>query len=173
MDGKSLDITAEKRAQLRNLFPEVFSEDKIDFKRLQQALGEDTFVKGEHYELSWAGKSDARAEVQKQTAATLIPDPKNADLTDPKNVFIEGENLEVLRVLQKSYFGKVKMIYIDPPYNTGNDSFVYPDDFAERRKEYQERTDIKDTEGYLNKQDLWKTNAKENGHFHSVWLSRN
>ncbi|MBK9249833.1 MAG: site-specific DNA-methyltransferase [Ignavibacteria bacterium] len=86
-------------------------------------------------------------------------------------MFIEGENLEVLRVLQKSLFGKVKMIYIDPPYNTGNDSFVYPDDFAERQDEYKRRTGITDENGYLNKQDLWKKNTKENGQFHSVWLS--
>jgi adenine-specific DNA-methyltransferase len=86
-------------------------------------------------------------------------------------VFIEGENLEVLRVLQKSYFGKIKMIYIDPPYNTGNDSFVYPDDYSERSDEFNMRTGITDENGFLNKQDLWQKNNKENGRFHSVWLS--
>lgn len=172
MDGKSLAITAEKIAQLRELFPEVFSEDKIDFQRLQQALGEDTFVKGEHYELSWAGKSEARKEIQKQITATLIPDKSNnTNLDNAQHIFIEGENLEVLRVLQKSYFGKIKMIYIDPPYNTGNDSFVYPDDYTERQDEYKKRTGITDEKGFLNKQELWKKNSKENGQFHSVWLS--
>ena len=86
-------------------------------------------------------------------------------------MLIEGENLEVLRVLQKSYYGKVKMIYIDPPYNTGNDSFVYPDDYTETLEGYQRRTGERDASGFLNKQSLWKKNSKENGHYHSVWLS--
>ena len=88
-----------------------------------------------------------------------------------QNLYIEGENLEVLRVLQKAYFGKVKMVYIDPPYNTGNDSFVYPDHYSETLKEYQTRTQQTDENGFVNKQTLWKKNTKENGQFHSVWLS--
>ncbi len=371
MNGKSLDITAEKLAQLKALFPEVFSEDKIDFQRLKQVLGEENMVKGEHYQLSWAGKSEARKEIQRQTTATLVrseelgirgeelgflpliptpltptpltPEPSTltkpltkqlilrendykilsgldslaeshaidkkdlylyaiisqrgdiwTDFTDEKgrrfypveysrrarpqlnrgiypifgdsqrlisrignaidtiqrtefpkgggirqfverlrgdkqitqwlieiveelgfrdeelglglelgirgeelgisplapessplikpltpnpsplitsHFFIEGENLEVLRILQKSYFGKVKMIYIDPPYNTGNDSFVYPDDYSEKQDQYKKRTNSTNEEGFLNKQDLWKKNTKENGQFHSVWLS--
>jgi adenine-specific DNA-methyltransferase len=86
-------------------------------------------------------------------------------------MLIEGENLEVLRVLQKSYYGKVKMIYIDPPYNTGNDSFVYPDDYSETLDEYQKRTGEKNEAGHLNKQSLWKKNSKESGQYHSAWLS--
>jgi len=86
-------------------------------------------------------------------------------------MLIEGENLEVLRVLQKSYYGKVKMIYIDPPYNTGNDSFVYPDNYSETLDEYQRRTGEKNEDGYLNKQSLWKKNSKESGQYHSAWLS--
>lgn len=171
MDGKSLDITAEKIVQLRALFPEVFSEDKIDFARLKETLGEETFVLGEHYELSWAGKAEARREIQKQTTATLIPDKEGSvNASASENIFIEGENLEVLRVLQKSYYGKIKMIYIDPPYNTGNDSFVYPDDYAERLADYNKRANLTNGEGYLNKRDLWRKNTRENGHFHSVWL---
>lgn len=172
MDGQSLNIPEERIEQLRQIFPDVFSEGKIDFNRLKAALGENVLFPGEHYELSWAGKADARREVQRQTTATLIPDVEGSvDFENAQNIFIEGENLEVLRVLQKSYFGKVKMIYIDPPYNTGNDSFVYPDDFAERQEDYLKRTGAKDEAGYLNKQDLWKKNSKENGQFHSVWLS--
>lgn len=172
MDGKSLDIRADKLAQLKSLFPEIFSENKIDFQRLKNVLDEDVFVENEHYELSWAGKNAARKEVQKQTIATLIQDKNNGiDLQKPQNVFIEGENLEVLRVLQKSYFGKVKLIYIDPPYNTGNDSFIYPDNYSERQNTYKKRSGIADENGYLNKQDFWKKNTKENGQFHSVWLS--
>ena len=86
-------------------------------------------------------------------------------------MLIEGENLEVLRILQKSYYGKVKMIYIDPPYNTGNDSFVYPDDYSETLDEYQKRTGEKNQAGFLNKQSLWKKNSKESGQYHSAWLS--
>lgn len=172
MDGKSINITEELKAQLKALFPEIFSEDKIDLQRLKVSLGEETFVQGEHYELSWNGKTEARKEIQKQTTSTLIPDINNSiNFDTAQNVFIEGENLEVLRVLQKSYFGKIKMIYIDPPYNTGNDSFIYPDDYAEREQDYDKKTGKKNVLGFLNKQDLWKRNIKENGHFHSAWLS--
>lgn len=172
MDGKSLDVVTEKLIHLKSLFPDIFAEGKIDLQRLKEILGEEVFVQNEHYELSWAGKSDARKEIQKQTTATLTPDRSGSvNFGSTQNVFIEGENLEVLRVLQKSYFGKIKMIYIDPPYNTGNDSFVYPDDYSERRDEYQKRTGIIDENGFLNKQDLWQKNNKDNGRFHSVWLS--
>ena len=172
MDGQTLDITAEKIAQLRAIFPELFSEGKVDFARLKEFLGEHVAFPNEHYELNWAGKAEARREIQKQTSATLVPDKENSvNFGTTGNVFIEGENLDVLRVLQKSYFGKVKMIYIDPPYNTGNDSFVYPDDFAERQDEYNKRTGKANGEGYLNKQELWRKNTRENGQFHSVWLS--
>lgn len=171
MDGKSLDVRAEKIAQLKTLFPEAFSENGINWQRLQLLLGEDTFAQGEHYELLWAGKTEARKEVQKQTTATLTPNDAFAEQQGSTNLFIEGENLEVLRILQKSYFGKVKMIYIDPPYNTGNDSFVYPDNYTEKQDEYRKRTGISNKQGWLNKQDFWKKNTRENGQFHSVWLS--
>ncbi len=172
MDGKSFDNTAEKIAQLRAIFPEVFAEDKVDFARLQAVLGESVVSPNEHYELSWAGKAEARREIQEQTTATLIPDKeKSVNFGTTRNLLIEGENLQVLRVLQKSYFGKVKMIYIDPPYNTGNDSFVYPDNYAERQDEYNERTGITNGDGELNRQSLWRKNSRESGQFHSVWLS--
>ena len=124
IDDKSLNISASKIEQLRQLFPEVVAEGKVDFQRLRDILGDDEVVfHKEHYELNWAGKSEARAEIQKQSSATLIPDTDGITAEDCGNIFIEGENLEVLHVLQRAYFGKVKMIYIDPPYNTGNDSF--------------------------------------------------
>ena len=155
MDGKSLDIVTEKLGQLKGLFPDIFAENQIDLARLKEILGEEVFVQNEHYELSWAGKSEARREIQKQTTATLTPDRSGSvNFGSTQNVFIEGENLEALRVLQKSYFGKIKMIYIDPPYNTGNDSFVYPDDYSERSDEFNKRTGITDENGFLNKQDL-------------------
>ncbi|GAK61472.1 site-specific DNA-methyltransferase (Adenine-specific) [Candidatus Vecturithrix granuli] len=172
MDGKSLNITIEKLKDLKQLFPDVFSEDKIDWERLRQTFGEEVFVSNEHYELSWAGKMEARREIQKQTTATLTPDPeRSVNFESSDNIFIAGENLEVLCVLQKSYFDKIKMIYIDPPYNTGSDSFVYPDDYAEHRADYERRAGIIDEHGLLNKHDLWKKNSRENGQFHSVWLS--
>lgn len=172
MDGKSLDVAEDKKKQLKQLFPEVFTEDHIDFEKLKLAMGEDALAGTERYELTWPGKYEAFKEIQKQTTATLIPDREGSvNFDNSENIFIEGENLEVLRVLQKSYYGKIKMIYIDPPYNTGNDHFVYPDDYAERLDEYQKRAGIKNDEGFLNKQDLWKKNTKENGQFHSVWLS--
>jgi adenine-specific DNA-methyltransferase len=174
MDGKSLDLNQTLLNILKAHAPEIFSEDKIDYDRLKMALGEDIFVQGEHYELSWAGKTAARQEIQQRNTATLrlkdqIKDKNHTQTA--KNIFIEGENLDVLRTLQKSYFGKVKMIYIDPPYNTGNDSFVYPDNFFEKQADYKRRTGITDEDGNLNKSDFWKKNTKENGQFHSLWLS--
>lgn len=170
--AQSLDLTTERLEQLKKLFPDALSEEQIDFNRLKAALGDSTVQTSERYELSWAGKSEARREIQKRTTATLRPDTANGVNWDTtQNLYIEGENLEVLRTLQKAYFGKVKMIYIDPPYNTGNDSFVYPDDYTERLKEYRARTGLTDEAGFVNKQDMWKKNTKENGQFHSVWLS--
>lgn len=175
MTGHSLDITADNIARLQQLFPDVVSEGRVDFERLRAALGAaDALVPTgpEHYELRWAGKADARREVQRPTTATLLPDPaRSVDFDTTGNVFIEGENLEVLRVLQRGYFGKVKMIYIDPPYNTGSDSFVYPDDYSERREDYEKRSGQRDENGFLNKQDLWKKNTRESGQYHSAWLS--
>lgn len=172
IDGKSLNIKAEKLEQLRKIFPEFFSEDKLDLKRVKELLTDEEIAGQEHYELSWAGKAEARREIQRQTTATLLPDREGSvNFDTSENIFIEGENLEVLRTLQKSYFGEVKMIYIDPPYNTGSDSFIYPDDYAERKDDYQKRSGQKNGGGYLNKLDLFKKNSKENGQYHSVWLS--
>lgn len=159
----------ELLALLRQTVPEVISDNKIDIERLKELLGQERIAPAEHYELSWAGKSAARREIQKTTSHTLLPFANNP--AQAPHMLIEGENLEVLRVLQKSYYGKVKMIYIDPPYNTGNDSFVYPDDYSETLDEYQKRTGEKNEAGFLNKQSLWKKNTKESGQYHSAWLS--
>lgn len=172
--GYSADALAERRAELLALLsqtaPELLSDhQQINLDKLKALLGEEHTADGEHYELSWAGKSAARREIQKTSSHTLLPDANNP--AQAQHMFIEGENLEVLRVLQKSYYGKVKMIYIDPPYNTGNDSFVYPDDYSETLEEYQKRTGEKNEAGYLNKQSLWKKNSKESGQYHSAWLS--
>lgn len=172
MDGKSLNITEEKLNKLKEIIPEVFTESKIDWEKLKAALGKDVEFKNERYVLNWAGKSDAFRVLQSPTTATLIPakeESVNFDTTE--NVFIEGENLEVLKVLQKAYFGKIKMIYIDPPYNTGNDNFIYPDKFSETREEYLSRIGDKDETGFLTREGLFRKNSKDSGHYHSNWLS--
>ncbi len=171
--GHSPDALAQRQAELlaliRQTAPEVMADNQIDLEKLKELLGQDRMAPDEHYELNWAGKAAARREIQKTSSLTLRPDANNPP--HAQHMLIEGENLEVLRVLQKSYYGKVKMIYIDPPYNTGNDSFVYPDDYSETLEEYQKRTGEKNEAGYLNKQSLWKKNSKESGQYHSAWLS--
>ncbi len=171
--GQSPDALAKRQADLvaliRQAAPDVMAENQIDVEKLKDLLGQERIASDEHYELNWAGKSAARREIQKTSSLTLRPDANNP--ANAQHMLIEGENLEVLRVLQKSYYGKVKMIYIDPPYNTGNDSFVYPDNYSETLDEYQRRTGEKNETGYLNKQSLWKKNSKESGQYHSAWLS--
>jgi len=172
MDGQSLTPDKVKQEQLKELFPEVFSEGKIDWEKLKATLGEDITFSNERYVLNWAGKSDAFKVLQAPTTKTLIPaKDESINFDETENIFIEGENLEVLKVLQKSYFGKIKMIYIDPPYNTGNDSFIYPDKFSETKEEYQKRVGDKDEEGYMTKDGMFKKNSKENGQYHSNWLN--
>ena len=172
MDGKSLNLTQELLQQLQTIIPQAFSEGKLDTTALKTLLGEDVFVQGERYGLSWAGKSDAYKVLQQQTTTTLIPEPEQSvDWDNAQHVFIEGENLEVLKLLQKSYFGQVKMIYIDPPYNTGSDSFIYPDKFSETKEEYLQRIGDKNDEGYMLRQGAFRPNRKESGQYHSNWLN--
>jgi adenine-specific DNA-methyltransferase len=172
MDGTSLTPQHEKINALRQVLPEAFSEGKIDWEKLKATLGENINFANERYVLNWAGKSDAFKILQMPTTKTLVP-AKNESVNfyETENIFIEGENLEVLKVLQKSYFGKVKMIYIDPPYNTGNDSFIYPDKFSESKADYEKRVGDKDEEGYMTKDGMFKKNSKENGQYHSNWLN--
>ena len=172
MDGKSLTPQEIKLQELKNIFPEVFAEDKVDWEKLKATLGEDINFSNERYVLNWAGKSDAFKVLQSPTTKTLIPaKEESVNFDETENIFIEGENLEVLKVLQKSYFGKVKMIYIDPPYNTGNDHFIYPDKFSETKKDYEKRVGDKDEEGYMTKDGMFKKNSKENGQYHSNWMN--
>ncbi|MDO8725052.1 MAG: site-specific DNA-methyltransferase [Candidatus Methanoperedens sp.] len=172
MDGESLDITEERLNRLKEILPDAFTEGKIDWEKLQASLGENIEFKNERYVLNWAGKSDAFRVLQSPTTATLVPcKEESIGFDDTENIFIEGENLEVLKVLQKSYFGKIKMIYIDPPYNTGNDKFIYPDKFSETRDEYLSRIGDKDETGYMTREGLFRTNSKDSGHYHSNWLS--
>ena len=163
--------------KLKQLFPEVFCEDQIDFEKLKLVLGAENLAgAGERYQLDWAGKTAAYLNLQSPTSRTLIPcKEESADFDGTQNVFIEAENLEALKILQKSYAGSVKMIYIDPPYNTGNDSFIYPDKFSESRDEYARRVGDTDDAGYLKRdgvfQGAWRKNGKDSGHYHSNWLS--
>ena len=172
MDGESKDVKQEKIEKLKGVLPEIFTEGKIDLHQLHLTLGEVVVTEGERYVLNWAGKTDAFKVLQETTTATLVPAEKESvEFDKTGNIFIEGENLEVLKVLQKAYYNKIKMIYIDPPYNTGNDSFIYPDRFQESKGEYLKRIGDKDEEGLLTKEGLFRKNNKESGHFHSNWLS--
>ncbi|MDA8119402.1 MAG: site-specific DNA-methyltransferase [Gammaproteobacteria bacterium] len=163
----------ERRAQLAALIPEAFSEGKLDLGALKRALGESVVIEGgERYALTWAGKSDAYKVLQTPSTATLRPErDKSVNFDQAQHVFIEGENLEVLKVLQKAYFGKVKLIYIDPPYNTGSDSFIYPDRFQESKENYLKRINDLADDGTLMREGFFRKNSKESGHYHSNWLS--
>lgn len=172
MDGRSLDITQALISRLKEIIPGAFTEDRLDTDQLKRLLGEHINTDNERYQLNWAGKNEAYKVLQTPTMTTLIPCPdKSINWDSTGNVLIEGENLEVLKILQKAYYGRIKGIYIDPPYNTGSDSFIYPDKFSESREEYLKRIGEKDNDGALLKEGLFRANRKENGQFHSNWLS--
>jgi adenine-specific DNA-methyltransferase len=163
---ESMDIAEEKREQIKALFPEAFSQGKIDFDQLKRSLGEWVEPAKERFGLNWPGKADCMKIIQEPSVATLKPArDESVNFDDTENLFIEGDNLEVLKLLQKSYFGKVKMIYIDPPYNTGKE-FIYPDKFAETLDTYLEYTGQKDGNGKK-----LTTNADTSGRYHSRWLN--
>jgi len=167
LDLRSLDISDERQQELLRLFPEVRTEvGKLDFDRLKLALGEVVDVGKERYGMSWPGKADCFRTIQAPSLGTLRPSPEESVAFDAtENLIIEGDNLEVLKLLQKSYLGKVKMIYIDPPYNTGND-FIYPDNYTESLQTYLEYTGQADDEGHR-----FGTNTDTDGRFHSKWLN--
>lgn len=162
----SADLTEALLAQLHDAAPQIFSEGRVDFAKLQAALGEHIDINPERYGLTWAGKRDAFRNVQAPSVATLRPQPQESVNWDSsENLIIEGDNLEVLKLLQKPYHGKVKMIYIDPPYNTGNE-FIYPDNFREGLDEYLRYTQQLSEEGTA-----ISTNKDTSGRFHSNWLN--
>lgn len=167
LEGSSLDIAAKRRQELIELFPEIRTEGaRIDFDRLRIALGDAVDVGKERYGLTWPGKAECFRTIQVPSMATLLPVPeKSVEFDTTENLLIEGDNLEVLKLLQKSYLGKIKMIYIDPPYNTGND-FIYPDDYTESLQTYLQYTSQVDSEGRK-----FGTNADTEGRFHSKWLN--
>ena len=162
----SPNFKTEIAEQLAELMPEVIADGKIDVDKLKELLGDDVGDDRERFGLFWPGKKRALRAAQEPTTATLKPDFENSkDWDTTKNVFIEGDNLEVLKILQKHYHGKVKMIYIDPPYNTGKD-FVYPDNYKEGLETYLEWTRQVNEEGKK-----VSTNSESEGRFHSNWLN--
>jgi adenine-specific DNA-methyltransferase len=164
--SQSKDLVQDNIDKLKALFPEIVTEGKIDFKVLQQVLGQELEEEEEYYRFTWAGKSQARREAHKPSTGTLRPAREESlDWDTTQNMYIEGDNLEVLKLLQKSYAGKIKMIYIDPPYNTGKD-FVYKDNYKDNLKNYQEVTGQIDSEG-----NKTSTNSDSDGRYHSNWLN--
>ncbi len=160
LDGLSMDIEAENKARLQSIFPECFTEGRLDIDKLLSLCGEYITDDYEKYEFKWKGKSDCLRLAQRRSTATLRPCPaESVNFDATQNLYIEGDNLEVLKLLQKSYFRKVKLIYIDPPYNTGND-FVYEDDFADPLARYKEVT-----------AQTTKSNPETMGRYHTNWLN--
>ena len=160
MDGKTMNIEQANVEKLKEVFPEVFADGKVDFDKLQGLLGHYIADDKEKYSFSWKGKADSLRLAQKRSTGTLRPckeESKNWDTTE--NLYIEGDNLEVLKLLQSSYLNSIKMIYIDPPYNTGKD-FVYTDDFADGIAHYKEVTG-----------QATKSNPETAGRYHTNWLN--
>ena len=161
------DIVGDNVKKLAQLFPSAVKDGEVDFEALKEELGQYEEVGSEKYELTWAGKKNAKKIAQEdvigRTLKFIPEDSKNADTTE--NLYIEGDNLEVLKLLRQNYYGAIKMIYIDPPYNTGND-FVYNDSYEMTVDEYKIESGIKDEDGEL----LYR-NLETDGRFHSKWCS--
>lgn len=160
IDGISLDLINLNIEKLKELFPNIVTEGKIDFDMLRLVLGDEIDDRKEKYQFTWHGKSEAIKLAQSPSSATLRPDKKFSKEWDTtKNLYIEGDNLEVLKQLQKTYYGEIKMIYIDPPYNTGND-FVYKDDFKNSLENYKNQTN-----------QSMKSKPETSGRYHTEWLN--
>ena len=168
MDGLSLNLEKQNIQRIKELFPEAVEEGKINFDMLRAMLGDEVDDSREKYQFTWNGKAKAIKLAQTPSSATLRPckdeknskgEPKSKKWDTTENLYIEGDNLEVLKQLQKTYYGKIKMIYIDPPYNTGND-FVYHDDFSNSIENYKEQTNQTSS-----------SNPESNGRFHTDWLN--
>ena len=166
IDLGSLDIKQKKIKELRNLFPEVFNDEKLNFSLLEREISDWIDTEKERYGLSWSGKANCIKIIQQPSTGTLLPQrSQSLNFDEAQNLIIEGDNLEVLKLLQKSYYNKVKVIYIDPPYNTGKE-FIYPDNFHEGLQEYLSRTKQVDGNGFrLN------TNTDSSGRYHTNWLN--
>ena len=175
IERQTADLTAENVERLAKLFPNVMTEVRepdgtlrhaVDFDALREQLGDVAEGSRERYQFTWPGKREARAEARKPCTKTLRPVPeKSKDWDTTENLYIEGDNLEALKLLRNTYAGKVKMIYIVPPYNTGHD-FIYDDDFAQSREDYDAQSGDYDEEG-----GRLVANPESNGRFHSDWCS--
>lgn len=160
LDGLSMDLEQEARERLRSVFPDCFAEGRLDIDKLLSLCGEYIDNDFEKYKFEWKGKADCLRLAQQRSTGTLRPcKEESVNFDETQNLYIEGDNLEVLKLLQTAYFRRVKMIYIDPPYNTGND-FVYEDDFADPMARYKEVT-----------QQTTKSNPETMGRFHTNWLN--
>jgi adenine-specific DNA-methyltransferase len=160
MKGTTLNIELNNIDKIKELFPEIIIDGKVNFDKLKLILGGEIDSSDERYQFTWNGKNEALKLSQTMSTGSLLPsteDSKNLDTT--QNLYIEGDNLEVLKIIQKSYYNKIKMIYIDPPYNTGND-FVYKDDFANNIKNYKEQTSQSN-----------RANPETSGRYHTDWLN--
>lgn len=160
MSGESMNLLNENIEKLKAIFPEIVTDGKIDFDMLKTLLGEEVDASNEKYSFNWVGKRNCIKFAQTPSTGTLIPcREKSVDFDNTQNIYIEGDNVEALKLLQKTYFGKIKMIYIDPPYNTGND-FVYHDDYKNSIENYKKITGQQAT-----------ANPETNGRFHTDWLN--
>ncbi|SHK00752.1 adenine-specific DNA-methyltransferase [Desulforamulus aeronauticus DSM 10349] len=166
LNGTSLDLVSENVKKLKILFPEIVTEDKIDFAMLQAVLGQHIDHANERYSFTWQGKVQALRLSQTPSTGTLLPcQEESKDWDTTQNLYLEGDNLEVLKLLQKAYHNKVKAIYIDPPYNTGND-FVYSDDYRDNLENYLRLTGQKTEDGLK-----LSTNSEKAGRYHTNWLN--
>ena len=165
-ETRSADVVAENLEHLKVLFPEAFTEGKVDFDVLKQLLGGAVDKHEEKYGLNWHGKRQARQLALTPSTGTLRPCPEDSiDWDTTRNLMIEGDNLEVLKLLQKSYAGKVKLIFIDPPYNTGKE-FIYPDKYKDNLETYLRYTGRLDADGFRT-----SSNPELSGRYHTRWMN--
>ena len=165
-DGASTNIVGQNVLKLKELFPDVFAGEKVDFDVLRETLGDYVDDRQERYSFTWNGKNRARQIAQTPSTGTLRPCPEESiNWKSTKNLFVEGDNLEVLKLLQKAYHKQIQMIYIDPPYNTGGE-FIYPDKFKDNLKTYLRYTGQIDENGLV-----LSTNREESGRYHTNWLN--
>jgi len=166
LDLRTMNVADDRLAKLREYFPEVFRDGKVDIEALRRSLGEWVEPGKERFGLNWPGKAACMKVIQAPSVGTLLPmREESVDFDTTQNMIIEGDNLEVLKLLQKSYYGKVKMIYIDPPYNTGGE-FIYPDRFQEGLQDYLKFSGQVDDEGFK-----VSTNTESSGRYHTNWLN--
>ena len=178
LDGRSKDILNENIETLKELFPEIVSEDKIDFDKFKTTFGAEIDDSSERYAFTWPGKTQAIKESQKQSTGTLRPcKEESKNWVTTKNLYIEGDNLEVLKLLQKGYYNKIKAIYIDPPYNTGKD-FIYPDNYRDNLENYLKISgqvsnvgSTTHTHTHTPNGIKLSTNMENEGRFHTKWLN--